>query len=680
MDSSSNCEPLEGNTTHHTHRRQREPDKMSFHRQSRKSKLWFDKSGAAIKRLTSEIAYADLNDDEDDDDYNDGETDDGSSGESSEDEEEEEEEEVKEINTNTKTGLQGLSVDVPSTSQSSKESQKETKKKNKKKKKKKKKRKQMKLAERDADAQDDNTVLEKDLARLVPETVHDRDLRCLLFGQTPTEESVATTVNGIRDLIRRFLRIRLRPGYAQGMHMVAALLLAKMRPEKALWCFVSVVEDVMPIDFYSKPPAAMQGFRVETELIVRLTVLMFPEMNDYGENVDESNLSVAVRMLAAKVLVPLFVDACKLEVTEAIWDRLLAVEGAVRGSRRDLLKVVREEAERAEQEDDDDNDGDRQRSSSSSSSSNNSSTSSSSHGTRATSMKVGAPGALIFIHVILGVVTLARPQMQPKQRTTALYQLLLDTVESLTVKQLPEVLSAVDKVYLDPGVIKKYRMQARRELSARWIENPGRLRKMVRREEVHFNLELLEKLRQNFAAVSEQTGVIDATMLRQVFRQTVDEGYEMPLPLDMFCDGVIRLHGTTEEGLAMVPIVNTDAVTGTTTTDDEPQVIGINFRELVSILSITLRGTLAQRLRLCFDIFDQTSSGYLKLDEAESMARAILRAPSVEEEARTSIDRDAAYVPPSLDALDQDRPPSLANVDTSTQSSRPIHNCVERYV
>ena len=486
---------------------------MSFHKQSRKSKAWFDDTPAAVKQQTSDVQYGDL---------------DGSAPAS--------------------TGRA-----------------------------------------RDVDLRDDTVVLEKDLKRLVPETVNDPKLRTLLFGENPTEESVAERIEAIRDLVLRFLQIRLRPGYAQGMHMIVALLLAKMRPEKALWCFVSIVEDVMPIDFYSKPPAAMQGFRVETELIVRLSVLMFPEMNSFGEKVDDSNLSVAVRMLAAKVLVPLFVDACSLEVTEAIWDRLLA------GSDSASFIVTDSGIDTSS----------------------------------------GAAGAAILIHVILGIVTAARPHMNEDMRSTTIYQLLLDTVDGLTVETLPLILGQVDAAFLHPNVIKKYRVKARQHLSARWIDNPGRLRKMVRRDDIHFGLDLLEKLRQSFRDATNNTGELNEAMLRKVLRRAVEQGLEMPLPLDMFCQGVVRLHETTDAGLAVLQEQR-----------QADSVIGLNFRELVSVLSIALRGTFAQKLRLCFDIFNTNSSGYLKLDEADRMIRAILRVPSEEEE---RIARQTDYVPPSFD-------------------------------
>ena len=518
------------------------------HSQTRKSAEWFDNSSAAVKKMTSQVSYDDL-------ERGDGKAD---------------------------------------------------------------------AQARDADAQDDTAVLEKDLSRLVPDTVSDPALRHLLFGANPTNERIASNVAAIRDLIRRFLQIRLRPGYAQGMHMVAALLLAKMRPEKALWVFVSIVEDVMPIDFYSKPPAAMQGFRVETELIVRLTVLMFPEMNDFGENVDDSNLSVAVRMLAAKILVPLFVDVCSLEVTEAIWDRLLAAPSPSRAAAAAAGGLLVDTSK-------------------------------------------GAAGATIFIHVILAIVATARPHMDRGMRSTAIYQLLLDTVGGLTAAALPGLLGAVDSAFLDPHVIRKYRVKARQQLSARWIEHPDRLRKMVRQDDVHFGLALLEQLRETFGAVSEGTGVISEAMLRKVLRKAVEQGQDLPLPLKTFCDGVVRLHATTDDGIAVAAAAKRMSLghgrsgagagggghgsgggsggggsRGASVTD-------MNFHELVSILSIALRGTFAQKLRLCFDIFNTTNSGYLKLAEADRMIRAVLRVPTTDEEEEQLMALQTNYVPPSFD-------------------------------
>lgn len=457
---------------------------------------------------------------------------------------------------------------------------------------------------REEDLKDDKAVLEKDLNRLVPGTVNDPGLRILLFGHEPTDEVVSARVGSVRDLINRFLRIRLRPGYTQGMHLAAALLLAKMNPEKAFWCFVSIVEDIMPIDFYSKPPAAMQGFRVETELIVRLSILMFPEMNNFSEDVDESCLSVAVRMLSAKVLVPLFVDVCPLKITEAIWDRLLGDDVELYSDIQQDMKKNQTQSNAKEQN-------------------------------LSTRTQGGTVGAGIFIHIILGIVAAARPRITPDHESTVIYKELLDIVSCLTEEKLPTILAGVDKTYLDPILIKKYRVQARLKLSARWIENPGRLRKMVRRSEVHFGLELLEKLRKIFAKISEKKGVIDGTMLHKVLCNAQEEGMTMPLKIHTFCAGIIRMHATSVDGLASqntLKIIGTidDSVLSKSSPKSVENInTGIDFRELISTLSIALRGTYAQKLRLCFDIFDLNNSGYLKIDQARNMLYGILRISSI---------------------------------------------------
>ena len=57
------------------------------------------------------------------------------------------------------------------------------------------------------------------------------------------------------------------PTFVQGMNFITALLLACMSEEDAFWVLCTIVEDLRDPDFYSRPPAAMNGFVAESSVL-----------------------------------------------------------------------------------------------------------------------------------------------------------------------------------------------------------------------------------------------------------------------------------------------------------------------------------------------------------------------------------------------------------------------------
>lgn len=51
----------------------------------------------------------------------------------------------------------------------------------------------------------------------------------------------------------------------------------------------------------------------------------------------------------------------------------------------------------------------------------------------------------------------------------------------------------------------------------------------------------------------------------------------------------------------------------------------LDFRELISCLSVVVKGTFEEKLRMIFDIYDVDASGYLSNDEITTMLNKTLK-------------------------------------------------------
>ena len=79
-----------------------------------------------------------------------------------------------------------------------------------------------------------------------------------------------------RDKLTRILTAYIRrnpcPGYAQGMNFIASFLLAcTQQEEDTFWILCTIVEQLRDADFYARPPAAMNGFVAESEVMTEVT-------------------------------------------------------------------------------------------------------------------------------------------------------------------------------------------------------------------------------------------------------------------------------------------------------------------------------------------------------------------------------------------------------------------------
>ena len=84
----------------------------------------------------------------------------------------------------------------------------------------------------------------------------------------------------MRKILCAFIVRHSNIGYAQGMHTNVLYLLIRCAgdEEAAFWAFCALVEDARARDFYAKPPAAMNGFLIDSQVLVKLTRIALPKV------------------------------------------------------------------------------------------------------------------------------------------------------------------------------------------------------------------------------------------------------------------------------------------------------------------------------------------------------------------------------------------------------------------
>ena len=75
------------------------------------------------------------------------------------------------------------------------------------------------------------------------------DLRRTFPNENPEEMEIH--IIPLRNVLTTFLKRNPTIGYCQGMNFIVGNLLRYMGEEEAFWVFVSITENLLPIDYYS---------------------------------------------------------------------------------------------------------------------------------------------------------------------------------------------------------------------------------------------------------------------------------------------------------------------------------------------------------------------------------------------------------------------------------------------
>jgi hypothetical protein len=115
----------------------------------------------------------------------------------------------------------------------------------------------------------------------------------------------------LRRLLMAFVKRNSRfGGYTQGMNYVCRLLLAVLDEHQVFWTLCTMAESLRIPDFYSPPPASMNGYLIERNVCAQLVLASQPSLS--GARAEE--LRNCVEILAPKWFISSFIDAAPIDV------------------------------------------------------------------------------------------------------------------------------------------------------------------------------------------------------------------------------------------------------------------------------------------------------------------------------------------------------------------------------
>ena len=101
-------------------------------------------------------------------------------------------------------------------------------------------------------------------------------------------------------------------GYCQSMNFIAGMLLIFMQEEDAFWVLLITVEDLLPVDYYTK---SMIGTHVDQHAFLELIAAKAPLVS---EVLDESGVQLS--LISLQWFLCVFLNTLPLETALRIWD------------------------------------------------------------------------------------------------------------------------------------------------------------------------------------------------------------------------------------------------------------------------------------------------------------------------------------------------------------------------
>lgn len=142
--------------------------------------------------------------------------------------------------------------------------------------------------------------------------------------RTFPEEKECMTDNFLQKLKNILICYSIRNtsvGYCQGMNFIGGrILLIIGNEEQAFWLFIQIMENILPIIYYSE----LVGIVIETTLVENLISLYFPELYEF---LLDNNFNVPLRNFIHKWMVCLFTQTLSPEMVYSFLDYLF-LEGS----------------------------------------------------------------------------------------------------------------------------------------------------------------------------------------------------------------------------------------------------------------------------------------------------------------------------------------------------------------
>ena len=88
------------------------------------------------------------------------------------------------------------------------------------------------------------------------------------------QEIVDKYIGSLRNVLNTFLKRNPTIGYCQGMNFIVGNLLKHLNEEESFWVFVQIVENMLPIDYYSH----MLGILTDQRIFNNLLTKKFPKL------------------------------------------------------------------------------------------------------------------------------------------------------------------------------------------------------------------------------------------------------------------------------------------------------------------------------------------------------------------------------------------------------------------
>ena len=190
----------------------------------------------------------------------------------------------------------------------------------------------------------ERTIIEKDLNRFTATSLRLASMRDLVAPFFTTTSTAAAFHGSIRRILHCYQKRRRSVGYTQGMHVVVGTLLAMAashaEPSEAplsshdpiadlleaqstaFLLFCALMERALPRDFLTPPPAAMNGLMCHSDILAHLAQeMMMTYFPGRAESTAES-IRTNLTLVGSCAMVQLFADVVPLDSLLVVFDAL----------------------------------------------------------------------------------------------------------------------------------------------------------------------------------------------------------------------------------------------------------------------------------------------------------------------------------------------------------------------
>lgn len=93
-------------------------------------------------------------------------------------------------------------------------------------------------------------------------------------------EAVEKYIDPLRNVLSTFVKRNPTIGYCQGMNFIVGNLLKYLKEDESFWVFIHIVENMLPIDYYSQ----MLGILTDQRIFNNLLTKKFPKLVAHMQN------------------------------------------------------------------------------------------------------------------------------------------------------------------------------------------------------------------------------------------------------------------------------------------------------------------------------------------------------------------------------------------------------------